>query len=152
QAQKEGELTASQRDGLQAQLKDTQAKAEQAERNAELAANQRDALQAQLKDTEARAQEAENISTLARAQPNTGIGSTGETTQNPVPTNSAQKIGSATPDDQASDPAPATLVRASSESKKGRHAIRHRTAARRENGSLRVIGHWLRRHLPLALD
>jgi hypothetical protein len=52
-------LAASQRDALQAQLKETEAKIQQAQQNAELAASQRDALQTRLKDTEASAQQAQ---------------------------------------------------------------------------------------------
>jgi chromosome segregation ATPase len=154
ETEKNAELAASQRDALQAQLKDADAKAKQAQRNGELAANQREALQAQMTDTQAGVQEAEKIAALAQGQPNTVIGSTGDSTPNPVASNSNLKIESAPRDDQTSDSSAATSVRASSESKKGRHAIKHRMAFRRQNGdgSLRVIGRWLRRHLPLAFD
>jgi hypothetical protein len=52
QAQKDAELAASQRDALQAQLKETEAKVQQAQQNTGLAASQRDALQTRLKETE----------------------------------------------------------------------------------------------------
>jgi multidrug efflux pump subunit AcrA (membrane-fusion protein) len=152
QAQKNGELAASQRDVLQAQLRDVEAKAEQAQKNDELAASQRDALQAQLKDTQAKARHADKDAALAQVQPNTGIDSGGETTQSPVASDPAPEIESSTQDDQASDLPPARSLRASSESRKGRHAIKHRTVGRREIGPLRAINRWLRRHLPLAID
>ena len=149
QAQRNGELAASQRDALQAQLRDTEARAEQARKNSELAASQRDALQAQLKDTQAKARHADKDAALAQVQPNTGIDSGGETTQSQVASDPAPEIESSTQDDQASDLPPARSLRASSESRKGRHAIRHRTVGRREIGPLRAINHWLRRHLAL---
>src|SRR5215469_6863961 len=68
QAQKSGELAASQRDALQTQLKDAEAKAQQAQKSGELAASQRDALQTQLKDAEARAQQAQKSGELAASQ------------------------------------------------------------------------------------
>jgi multidrug efflux pump subunit AcrA (membrane-fusion protein) len=152
QARKNGELAASQRDALQAQLKDIETKAQQAQKNAELAASQRDGLQAELKNTQAKADQAQKNAVLAQVQPDTGTGSAGETTQNLIASDPTIKIDSATQDDQASDLPPSRSVRASSESKKGRHVVKHRTAGRRENGSLRAIDHWLRRHLPLAVD
>jgi hypothetical protein len=97
-------------------------------------------------------QEAEKIAALAQAQPNTGLGRAGEPTQGAIAPNTAQNVEPAAQDEQASVEPPASGGRRSSESKKGRHAIRHRTAARRENGSLRAVDHWLRRHLPLAID
>ena len=68
QAQNNAELAASQRDALQARLKDTEAKAQQVQKSGELAVSQRDALQAQLKDTETNAQKAQNNADLVASQ------------------------------------------------------------------------------------
>jgi len=56
-AQNKVELTAGQRDALQAWLKDTETKAQQVQRDAALAANQREAPRIQVKETEAKAQQ-----------------------------------------------------------------------------------------------
>ena len=56
--QKAETLAASQRDALQAQLQETEAKVQQAQQNARLAADQRDALQRRLTETEASAEQA----------------------------------------------------------------------------------------------
>ena len=61
-------LATSQRDALQTQLKDTEAKAQQGQKEAALATSQRDALQTQLKDTEAKAQQAQKEAALATSQ------------------------------------------------------------------------------------
>ncbi|MGA8655768.1 MAG: hypothetical protein WB586_06425 [Chthoniobacterales bacterium] len=66
--EKNAEQAASQGDALQAQLKETEAKAQLAEKNAELAISQRDALQAQLTDTEAKAQGAKENGEVATNQ------------------------------------------------------------------------------------
>jgi hypothetical protein len=145
QTQKNAKLTASQRDALQARLKDIKTKARQTQRTNELAATQRDALQAELKDIQAKAQQAQKNSDLAQLQPNTEVGSPGEKSD---PTSKMELVAQ---DDQASDLHPARSIRRSSESKKGRHAVKHRIAGRRENHSLRAIAHWLRRHLLLAV-
>jgi energy-coupling factor transporter ATP-binding protein EcfA2 len=71
-AQQNAELAAIQRDALQTRLKDTEASAQQAQQKAEQVASQRDALQAQLKDTEAKAQLAQGIPGLVAAQPYAG--------------------------------------------------------------------------------
>ncbi|HEY4815080.1 MAG TPA: efflux RND transporter periplasmic adaptor subunit, partial [Chthoniobacterales bacterium] len=68
QAQKDEELTSSQRNTLQAQVKDLQAKAQQAQKNGEAAASQRDALQTQLKEVEAKAEQAQKNGELAASQ------------------------------------------------------------------------------------
>ena len=56
--QKAETLAASQRDALQGQLQETEAKVEQAQQNAKLAADQRDALQRRLTETEASTEQA----------------------------------------------------------------------------------------------
>jgi hypothetical protein len=56
--QKAETLAASQRDALQAQLQETEAKVQQAQQNARLAADQRDALQRRLTETESTAEQA----------------------------------------------------------------------------------------------
>ena len=66
--QKAEALMASQRDALQAQLKDANARAQQIQTSLELVTSQRDALQSQLKDTEARAQQAQKDAALASSQ------------------------------------------------------------------------------------
>jgi multidrug resistance efflux pump len=175
QAQKNGELAANQRDALQAQLKDIQAKAQQAQGNEKLtlgqtnalqaqlkeaetkaeqaqedakaAASQRDALQAQLKDLQAKVELAQKNGELDQVQPNTGIGPSGDTEERPVASDPTPKTELATQDGHDSDSRQARSVRASSESKKGRHVMRHRTVARRQEGPLRAIDHWLHRHL-----
>src|SRR5271165_7488644 len=58
----------SQRDALQAQLRDVEAKAEQAQKNNELTAIQREALQAQLKAAEEKAQQAQKNGELTASQ------------------------------------------------------------------------------------
>jgi len=151
-AQKNGEIAASQRDGLQAQLKELQAKAEQAQKNGQLAASQRDALQAQLKDFQAKAQQTQRNGELDLVQANTRTGPSGETEQRPVVWDPTPKTEVATQDEHASNLPRSRTVTASRESKKGRHAIKHRTVAKREHRPLRAIDHWLRRHLPLAED
>jgi HlyD family secretion protein len=152
QAQKNGQLAASQRDALQAQLKDFQAKAEQAQKNGELAASQRDALQAQLKDLQAKAQQTQRNGELDLVQADTRTGPSGQTEQRPVLWDPSPKTEVATQDQHASNLPRSRPVTASRESKKGRHAIKHRTVAKREHRPLRAIDHWLRRHLPLAED
>jgi HlyD family secretion protein len=152
QAQKNGELAASQRDALQAQLKELQAKAEQAQKNGQLAASQRDASQAQLKDFQAKAQQTQRNGELDLVQANTRTSPSGETEQRPVVWDPTPKTEVATRDEHASNLPRSRSVTASRESKKGRHAIKHRTVAKREHRPLRAIDHWLRRHLPLAED
>jgi hypothetical protein len=68
QAQANTELVAKERDVLQAQLKETAANAQATQKNIDLVASQRDALQAQLKETEAKAQEAQNNAEFATNQ------------------------------------------------------------------------------------
>jgi HlyD family secretion protein len=154
QAQKNGELAASQRDALQTQLKELQAKAEQAQKNGQLVASQRDALQAQLKDFQAKAQQTQRNGELDLVQANTRTGPSGDTEQRPVVWDPTPKTEVATQDEHASNLPRSRPVTASRESKKGRHAIKHRTVAKREreHRPLRAIDHWLRRHLPLAED
>jgi chromosome segregation ATPase len=151
-AQKNSQLAAGQRDALQAQLKDFQAKAEQAQKNGELAASQRDALQAQLKDLQAKAQQTQRNGELDLVQADTRTGPSGQTEQRPVLWDPSPKTEVATQDQHASNLPRSRPVTASRESKKGRHAIKHRTVAKREHRPLRAIDHWLRRHLPLAED
>jgi len=67
-AQQDAALAASQRDSLQAQLNESQAKAQQAQKDTELAASQRDSLQAQLKETAARVQQAQQNAELTASQ------------------------------------------------------------------------------------
>ncbi len=67
-AQKNTDPAANQRDALQTQLRDTQAKEQQAQKEAELAASQRDALQTQLKDTETKAQQVQKNAELATSE------------------------------------------------------------------------------------
>jgi chromosome segregation ATPase len=71
QAQKDASLATSQRDVLQNQLKDSETKAQQAQKSAELATGQREALQNQLKDSEAKAQQAKKDAALAISQRDT---------------------------------------------------------------------------------
>jgi hypothetical protein len=66
--QNNAELVASERDALQARLKDTEVKAQKAQKNMELVASQRDVFQARLKDAEPKAQEAQNNAELAASQ------------------------------------------------------------------------------------
>jgi multidrug resistance efflux pump len=146
-AQKNGDLAASQRDGLQMRLKDLQAKADQAQENGEVAANQRDTLQAQLKDAETTGQQTQKNGEVDQVQPNPGSGSSEDTEQRPVASDPGAKTELATQDDHASNPRQAHSARASSESKKGRHVTKHHLVLRREHGPLRVIDHWVRRHL-----
>jgi chromosome segregation ATPase len=68
QAQKDGDLAASQRDALQAQLQNTEAKAQKVRTDLELVTSQRDALQAQLKESQGRAQQAQKNMELATGQ------------------------------------------------------------------------------------
>jgi uncharacterized phage infection (PIP) family protein YhgE len=152
QAQKNGELAASQRDALQAQLKELQAKAEQAQKNGELAASQRDALQAQLKDLQAKAQQTQRNGGLDLVQADPRTGPSEQIEQRPVVWDPTPKTEVATQAEHVSNLSRSRSVTASRASKKGRHAIKHRTVARREHRPLRTIDHWLRRHLPLAED
>ena len=152
QAQKNGELAASQRDALQAQLKDLQAKTEQAQKNGELAASQRDVLQAQLKDLQAKAQQTQRNGELDLVQADPRTGPSAQIEQRPVVWDPTPKTEVATQDEHVSNLPRSRSVTASRASKKGRHAIKHRTVARREHRPLRTIDHWLRRHLPLAED
>src|SRR5271165_1655382 len=68
QAQQDAALVVGQRDSFQAQLRDSQAKAQQAQKDSELPASQRDALQAQLKETEAKANQAQQDAALVAGQ------------------------------------------------------------------------------------
>jgi hypothetical protein len=147
QAQGNEKLTLGQTNALQAQLKEAETKAEQAQEDAKAAASQRDALQAQLKDLQAKVELAQKNGELDQVQPNTGIGPSGDTEERPVASDPTPKTELATQDGHDSDSRQARSVRASSESKKGRHVMRHRTVARRQEGPLRAIDHWLHRHL-----
>jgi multidrug resistance efflux pump len=145
-AQRNGALAAAQRDALQAQLKDLQAKVDLTQKNGVLAATQRDALQAQLTKSEAKAQQTQKNGELDQVQPNTKIGPSGDTEVTPLTSDPAPKTELATQNDDVSNVPPARSVSASSESKKGRHVVKHRTVTRREQGPLRAIDHWLHRH------
>jgi len=68
QAQKNADLVASQRDALQAQLQDTEAKAQKVRTDLEVVISQRDALQAQLKESQGKAQQAQKNMELATGQ------------------------------------------------------------------------------------
>ena len=144
--QKDGELAASQRDALQTQLKEAEAKAEQVQENAKVAASQQDAVQAQPEDPQAKAELAQQNDGLDQVQPNTGTDPSGDTEEKPIASDPAQKNEVATQDDHVSNPPRARSVRASWEPKRGRHVIKHRRVVRREEGPLRAIDRWLRRH------
>jgi HlyD family secretion protein len=145
--QKNGELATNQRDTLQAQLKDAEAKTRQAQKNGELAANQRDTSLDQPKDTETDAQQAQKNSEVDPVQPNTGSGSSEDTEQSATASDSSARTDLATQDDHTSNLPRDRSAKASSESKKGRHATKHHLAVRRERGPLKTIDHWMRKHL-----
>lgn|GEM_PF-938997 len=146
QAQKNGEVAASQRDALQVRLNDLQAKVEQAQKNGGLAVAQRDTLPAQLKDLQTKTPPAQKNDEVYQGRPDTGSDASGDTEVTPVATDSSPKTELVTQNDHPSNLPRAHSVRASSESKKGRHILRHRAVVRRERRSVRPID-WLRRHL-----
>jgi hypothetical protein len=198
QAQKNGELAASQRDALQARLNDSEARAQEAQKNAELAASQRDALQGQL-NIAAKGQLAARDAALAfirrqtlqtqpetaeekaqsgteydgtsahltaaaeaRHEQNKGVSSSAETVPIDVESGPIPKSESITEDqetarldpidqNQSTAPQPTRSVAEFRESKKGRHATKHKTASRRYR-SPDPVSRWLERHLNLSID
>jgi multidrug efflux pump subunit AcrA (membrane-fusion protein) len=169
QAQKSAEFAASQRDALQARL-NNEAKAQLAARDAALSFIRRETLQTQPKTPEEKAQTGTDsdltsarltASAEVQQEQNKAISSGAETGPSAVEPNPIPKGESVTQDqepatldpvdqDQTAPPQPTQSVAESRESRKGRHAIRHKTASRRYKSS-DPVSRWLERHLNLSL-